>query len=136
MAIKHHSVEDEQTTTEKCDSVVPNIQTFVEETHRDEDDIRRSNSPDSSDATVVLQRRKNMSCNFASSSRFFFCIDDKKMLTANMPKAHHVTCTTGTVKQVLNLFYSFAVNFVWKFINLLFLYRVTVSENEYYKSIK
>ena len=49
MAIKHHSVEDEQTTTEKCDSVVPNIQTFVEETHRDEDDIRRSNSPDSTE---------------------------------------------------------------------------------------
>ena len=72
---------------------------------------------DFSDATVVLQRRKNMSCNFASSSRFFFCIDDKKMLTANMPKAHHVTCTTGTGKQVLNLFYSFAVNVVWKFIN-------------------
>ena len=71
-----------------------------------------------------------MSCNFASSSRFFFCIDDKKMLTANMPKAHHVTCTTGTVKQVLNLFYSFAVNVVWKFINLLVLCRVIVSKNE------
>jgi len=49
VAVKHHSVEDELTTTEKCDSVVPNIQTFVEEPHRDEDDIRRSNSPDSTE---------------------------------------------------------------------------------------
>ena len=36
------------TATEKCDSVVPNIQTtFVEEPHRDEDDVCHSNSTDS-----------------------------------------------------------------------------------------